>query len=140
MNYTQLTPSQAQLIFMGLNYPNQFNQLRSLEVINIDLSGINPSELTKVITRLEHVNLSYTQLGTAQIEALFAGLTPTSPLRSLDISNNSLVSVEGNALARVVNRMEIVKMERTSLSLEQTTAILSHSLGTTNLKTLIIDQ
>ena len=107
-----------------------------------DLSSVNEDILAQGVTQLEEVVLS-AQLTTQQVEAIFAAIDTSSPLKILRLfpypllcSTPVLCSVDPGVLAAGINKLEVVDLRRKKLTEEQMTRILTQSLLATNLREL----
>merc|ERR1712129_391868 len=112
------------------------SKLKWLNLYLDDLSSVDASTLAQAVTHVEEVGLADTQLTLQQVEAIFAGFDASSSMKSLSIGCNNLSSVDPDLLARVANKLETVDMEKTQLTRQQMTEILTRSLLATNLKEL----
>ena len=101
------------------------------------LSSVDPRLLAIAVTRVEEVVVLMTELTARQVEAIMATLDAGGGLvKRLNISFNNLSTVDPALMARVVNRLEEVKMNKTELTVLQMETILTQSLLKTSLRKL----
>jgi len=99
--------------------------LRSLDISDTPLPRIGADLLASSITGLTKLSIWETHLTTEQAEALLTRMTNTHQLRILDISYNDLSEVDPQLLARAVVELEELRLCGTSLTSEQSEALVS---------------
>ena len=92
---------------------------------SLHLQHLEPSLLASAITGLTKLSIWETHLTTEQTEALFARMTVTHQLRSLDISYNDLSGVKPSLLARAAMELEELRVRGTSLTPAQGEALFT---------------
>ena len=111
--------------------------LKKLTIADNDLSSVDAGLLASAVKTLEGVEMYYTHLTVEQGTAIFTAINQENcNMKKLDISENNLSSVDTGLLARSVNMLEEVVMNRTELTVKQMEAILTQSLVKTSLRRL----
>jgi len=130
-----LTTDQVQAAFQALA---QNCLLNKLALRASDISSVEAGLLARVVSRLEVVDLSGTDITTEQIQELFQALAQNCRLKKLYMGDNNLSSVEPELLAKVVNRVEVVWLQWCHLTTKQLTSILRHLQEDSKLKELVL--
>ena len=99
--------------------------LRSLDISDTPLPRIGADLLASSITGLTKLSIWETHLTTEQAEAILTRMTITHQLRTLDMSYNDLSEVDPQLLARAVVELEELRLCGTSLTSEQSEALVS---------------
>ena len=99
--------------------------LRSLDISDTPLPRIGADLLASSITGLTRLSIWETHLTTEQAEALLTRMTITHQLRILDMSYNDLSEVDPQLIARAGVELEELRLCGTSLTSEQSEALVS---------------
>ena len=135
MVMAKLTFQQVEEIMSAIGAGDCFVKKMYISLNN--LSSVDPRLLAIAVTRVEEVVVLMTELTARQVEAIMATLDAGGGLvKRLNISFNNLSTVDPALLARVVNRLEEVKMNKTELTVLQMETILTQSLLKTSLRKL----
>ena len=115
--------------------------LKRLDFLGTNLSTVDARLLARAGTSLVEVNLSVTQLTQQQTKEIFTAVcAERSLLKTLNIAGNDLSSVEEGLLARAVDSLVEVNLDKTELTRQQIKEILTAiCAGGSLLKTLNID-
>ena len=127
------TTEQAESIFQTVT---ENSQLKTLDISNNKLYRVEPGLLTKAVNKLKTLNISYTRLRTWQTKSVFQNLINNSQLKSLDISNNKLSSLEPDLLAKAIKHLETLNIMSTALTPQQTNSIISSIAKDSQVKSL----
>jgi len=130
---SQLTPQQVTAICTAMA---EGSKLKTLNLSCTNLSSVDADILARAVTRLEEVWLGCNELTPHQVEAIFAALSTSSQLKTLDLGGNNLSAVDAKILAQPVTQLEEVNLYKTQLTPEQVTAICTAIAGDSQLKTL----
>ena len=131
---------QAMVRHPGLKELDIWGTILSRAPTSKELSSANPTLLAQAVTQMKEVDLSFTNLTTRQIIAIFTAMTGSSHLKTLKLAGNNLSSVDTDLLAQAVNQLETVNIRSTQLTRQQRTMILTKSLLTSNLKEIHMQQ
>merc|ERR1719509_214255 len=119
---SNLTNQQKQAFFAAMS---KNCHLKRLDLSANNLSSVEPGLFARAMTRLEDVNLSYTDITDEQAQALFTALCRNSPLKALDLHKNNLSSVEPRLFARGMSRLVNVTLCDTDITNQQKKALFS---------------
>ena len=137
LDEVEITREQAAALFEA---PSPATRLRKLKMRKINLSFVEASSLSVMVSKLEEVTLQETQLTSGQGKAIFEKLNETEILRKLDLSGNRLSQVNADLVAGVVSKLEVAKLSDTSLNPRQSVALCYQLVyGNSKLKTLHIN-
>ena len=115
-------------------------QLKKLRIRKVDLSFVEPSLMSHLVSKLEEVSLEATGLTSGQGRAIFEKLNETEVLRKLDLNGNSLSQVNADLLSKVVAKLEVANLSNTSLNPRQTVALCYELVyGSSKLTTLLLN-
>lgn len=110
--------------------------LKSLNLAVNDISTVEPGLFARAVTRLEMVDLAKADITNEQAEELFTAMCHNSCLKSLNLDEKDLSSVEPIVLATAVVMLENVELDVTNLNTEQLSCILANVQEGINLKRL----
>jgi hypothetical protein len=115
----ELSEAQIDAIFVALG--GRESSVRSLNLLAINLSAVEPAKIGRVVTKLDTCALRQTDLTQPQVEALFTALEEPSmsKLRKLDLACNDLSLVKPELMARVVNHRQEVELMNTGITDQQ---------------------
>lgn len=121
-----LTAGQISAVFSRLSVVRE-HKMRTLILRSNNLSSVPTDILVAAISSLEEVRLWNTELTTQQISAIFTELSVLKDhkLRTLDLRDNKLRSVPTEILVAGISGLEVVELERTSLTKQQLTGIFT---------------
>jgi len=119
---TDISNDQKQAFFVAMS---ENSKLKKLDLSCNNLSSVEPGLFARAMTRLEDVNLSYTDITDEQAQALFTALCRNSPLKALDLHKNNLSSVEPRLFARGMSRLVNVTLCDTDITNQQKKALFS---------------
>ena len=117
---TNLTREQASAICSALPHASR---LRGLDLSHNNLSSVSPTLLVPAIWSLEEARLWGCSLTGQQLESLCRALRQPGVLRILDMTGNKLSQLEPQLLASAVSKLQEVRLVRTSLTMEQASAL-----------------
>jgi len=106
----------------------------------IDLSSVEPKQLTKAVIKLEKLYLDGTNLNSQQTQAIFMAMGDDSNLKKLHLWVIDLASVEPKQLAKAVIKLEELVLSITELNSQQSQAIFTAIGDDSNLKILSLRQ
>jgi hypothetical protein len=87
--------------------------LRVVGMCVVNMSPLDPGLLARMVKKLEEVEMSCSQFTGQQLESVMTALCESdSRSKKLNMSDINLSSVDLGLLARAVNRMEEVEMDR----------------------------
>jgi len=115
------------------------SSLKSLNLSYINLSEVDPGLLARAVTRVELVYMDYSQIQAAQAEAIFATIQDGGKLKKLMMRGTyegKLSTVNQEVMAKGINLMEEVEIQKSTTSGEQVTRVLTQALKGTQLKSL----
>ena len=133
---THLTTEQAQAVLVGITG----SSLVKLDISYNDLSEVPARVLVGAVRGLEVLRIQANQLGEEQVEAVFTALgeEQEGKLKSLQVSYNSLGSLNPELLARVVGRVEEVGLMTCLLTPHQLHHLFTALSNSNNLRRLDI--
>ena len=114
---------QVEALFTGLA-ESPGSQLREVGLKAINLSAVKPDKLAAALARLDKVNLSFTELKSDQLTALFSLLVaPVSPacpnpaprLRSVDFFSVDLSGTSPRLLGQATASLTALNLSNTEL-------------------------
>ena len=115
-------------------------QLKKLRIRKVDLSFVEPSLMSHLVSKLEEVTFEAIGLTSDQGRAIFEKLNETEVLRKLDLNGNSLSQVNADLLSKVVAKLEVANLSNTSLNPRQTVALCYELVyGSSKLTTLLLN-
>ena len=98
--------------------------LEDLNLKNVYLRDVDGGLLAKAVVLLSRVGLASTRMTADQVSRVLTGVTAgNSRLRTLDMSDLRLSSVDSQLLAGAVARLRSVDIARTGLTAEQLTGL-----------------
>ena len=97
--------------------------LRELDMSGTDLSRVEPELLASTLSKMEEVNLWYTELTPRQASIFCQVLKDNTHLKSLQLGDVDLSRVEPELLAGAVAKLEEVNLSNTSLTNLQARAL-----------------
>merc|ERR1712129_65043 len=115
------------------------SSLKSLNLSYINLSEVDPGLLARAVMRVEEVYMDYSQIQAAQAEAIFATIQDGGKLKKLMMRGTyggKLSTVNQEVMAKGINLMEEVEIQKSATSGEQVTRVLTKALKGTQLKSL----
>ena len=134
-----LSTEQILAVLVGLGEAS--SKIRKLRLEQVNLFVVIPAILVSVVEKLEEVNLVNTSVTNEQVEAVLAAiLTDESKLRLMNLSRNNLSLLDTTLLARSFAKLEVVQLEKTSLTSEQLETVLTAVPENSNLKTLNLSE
>ena len=100
--------------------------LKKLVMNEINVSTVEKGLLAIVVSNLEEVEISKTQLTVQQLEAIITAICAGDCLvKKLDISRNNLSTVNHSLLASALKMIEEVNLSGTDLTVQQMEAIMT---------------
>ena len=131
----ELSTQKAVLVLLTISADSQ---LKSLDMSGYDLSSVKPVLLTEAIENLETLIVRSVELTTQQAVLVLSAISEDLQLKSLDMSDNNLSSVEPGLLARAVKKLETLKVSSSRLTTQQKESILAAIYEDSQLKSLDI--
>jgi len=95
------------------------SQLKILDVSYNVLTLVEPGLLARAVSKLEVLEVAWSELTAQQTEAILTAVSEDSKLTYLNLSANRLMSVEPRLLARAVSRLETLDVIGTLLTRQQ---------------------
>ena len=140
LTFTKLTPVQSDLLFTELENQKCLS-LRDASFKAANLQNVNCHSLASVISRLEKVNLSFTELTKDQLTALFEKINSRKnvKIKSIEFFSVDLSPVSPKLLGKAVSLLENANLSNTELGQEQIQEILMSILTTKIPKELNLD-
>jgi len=132
---SEITKDQVLALFEEMS---QNSQLKKMGMADNILSFVDPELFGRVVSRLEHVDLSMTGLDNDQVQELFRAMSLDNQLKSLDLTLVDLSSVEPALFGRMVTRLESVILSYTSLTNSHVLALFSAMSQNCQLKKLTL--
>jgi len=120
LSYTKITNYQKHMFFTAMT---QNCQLKTLGLSCNNLCSVEPRLFARALTGLVDVNLCNTHITDEQKQALFTAMSPNCKLKTLDISENNMSSVESEMFANAVSRLVDVNLCLTNITLDQVQAL-----------------
>ena len=133
---TELTQQQAVTILTAISEGSKFTKL---DISCNDLPEVDPGLLAKAVTKLETFEVRYTELTQQQAVKILTAISEGSKLAKLDIGWDDLKEVDPGMLAKVVTKLETLKVGITKLTQQQAVAILTAVSEGSKLATLDIN-
>ena len=130
---TQLSHQQFSSLCLILR---ESTPMKCLTIRMVNLCTVSPSILAGTVWRLEEVNLYHTTLTPHQVSAVFLLLNKSSHIKSLNLTGNSLSSVDSNILSNTVSKLEKVALYNTKLTSQQVCALFRALQANTQMKSL----
>jgi len=134
---TQLTLHQVETVFNKLSISTS---LTDLNISSNFLYTIMPITLATAITNVKVVNVANCALTEEQVQAVFEAMDEEMCLKELNIAWNNLITLDANILARGANRLRIVDVSGTNVTVTQVNQIFREAAKGTQLRTLYHDQ
>ena len=140
LTFTKLTPFQSDSLFEELQ-SNKFCRLREASFKAANLQNVKASSLAEVISRLEKVNLSFTELTKDQLTALCERINKRRNvnIKDIELFSVDLSPVNPKVLGKAVSFLENANLSNTELSHEQIQEILKFILDTKITRELNLD-
>jgi len=119
MTWCQMSTDQANAIFTALNINE--SKLKTFHLSHNNLSSVCPEVLATTVSKLETVDLSWTEVNSDQVESLLTAVRDEFArdgkvrLKSLNLSHNKLGMVDSDLMAEAVALLETVKLENSHL-------------------------
>ena len=132
---TNLTLQQTEAILTAVS---EGSKMIKLNIVENNMSGVDPGLLAKAVNKLETLDIELTQLTHQQAAAILSAVSEGSKLTKLIISSNNLSGVDPGLLAKAVTNLETLNIANTELTQQQAAAILSNVSEATKLNELNI--
>ena len=128
-----LTPQQLTSLCQQMK---NSGHMKSLHLERMDISSVEPKLLADAVSTLEEVNLTLTELTARQVNDIFLGLQTNTRMKSLNLTQNDLSTVDPNILGDTVSRISKVDLGQTRLTTQQATSVCSAQKENTALTSL----
>ena len=140
LTFTKLTPFQCDSLFEELEN-NKYIRLRDASFKAANLQNVKASTLAAVISRLEKVNLSFTELTKDQLTALCEKISSRRNvnIKAIELFSVDLSPVNSGLLGKAVSFLENANLSNTELSHQQIQDILKFNLDTKITRELNLD-
>ena len=89
-----------------------------------DLSKIDEELLFQTVMNLKSISFVGTHLRTEQLTSIISAATLSESLQSLNLSSNNLSEVSSELLVRATASLEVLGLESTTLTQEQSIAVI----------------
>ena len=117
LSNTSLTGAQVTALLTRLD---QNKSVLELDLSDNPLTAVDPELLARVASRCRKLNLANTSATATQVTRILAALTFDDCLmESLDLSGNTLSMVDPHLMAEALNKLKIVTLVDTNLSVKQ---------------------
>ena len=117
LSNTSLTEAQMTALVTSLD---QNKSVLELDLSDNPLTAVNPQLLARVASRCRKLNLANTGITATQVTQILDALTFDNCLmESLDLSGNNLSMVDAHLMAEAFNKLKIVTLLDTNLSVNQ---------------------
>jgi len=130
---TNLTNEQKLALFMEMSLNSQ---MKKLDLACNNLSDVDSELFARVVTRLEDLNLCFTNITNQQKVALFTKISKNTQLKKLNLACNNLSSVHPELFAWVVTRLEDFNLCFTNITNDQSQSLFTAILQNSQLKKL----
>ena len=119
---TNLTLQQTEAILTAVS---EGSKMIKLNIVENNMSGVDPGLLAKAVANLETLDIGSTELTQQQATAILSGVSKGTKLTKLNISWNNLSGVDSELLAKAVANLETLDIGSTELTECKATTILS---------------
>lgn len=141
MDDTGLSEDQTQALFSGIT---RNNTLTDIELVLIDLSGVEPETLARALAKLRRVSFTECDLDYEQVETVLKMIAKKSILTEVLLSGSEdepldLTLVNPDILALAVNKLEGFNLSNAVVTREQADKLLQQVLVKTCLKSLVLN-
>ena len=119
---TNLTLQQTEAILTAVS---EGSKMIKLNIVENNMSGVDPGLLAKAVANLETLDIGSTELTQQQATAILSGVSKGTKLTKLNISLNNLSGVDSELLAKAVANLETLDIGSTELTECKATTILS---------------
>ena len=119
---TNLTLQQTEAILTAVS---EGSKMIKLNIVENNMSGVDPGLLAKAVANLETLDIGSTELTQQQATAILSGVSKGTKLTKLNISWNNLSGVDSELLAKAVANLETLDIGSTELTECSATTILS---------------
>ena len=119
---TNLTLQQTEAILTAVS---EGSKMIKLNIVENNMSGVDPGLLAKAVANLETLDIGRTELTQQQATAILSGISKGTKLTKLNISLNNLSGVDSELLAKAVANLETLDIGSTERTECGATKILS---------------
>ena len=119
---TNLTLQQTEAILTAVS---EGSKMIKLNIVENNMSGVDPGLLAKAVANLETLDIGSTELTQQQATAILSGVSKGTKLTKLNISWNNLSGVDSELLAKAVANLETLDIGSTERTECGATKILS---------------
>ena len=119
---TNLTLQQTEAILTAVS---EGSKMIKLNIVENNMSGVDPGLLAKAVANLETLDIGRTELTQQQATAILSGISKGTKLTKLNISLNNLSGVDSELLAKAVANLETLDIGSTERTECKATKILS---------------
>ena len=119
---TNLTLQQTEAILTAVS---EGSKMIKLNIVENNMSGVDPGLLAKAVANLETLDIGSTELTQQQATAILSGISKGTKLTKLNISLNNLSGVDSELLAKAVANLETLDIGSTERTECKATKILS---------------
>ena len=119
---TNLTLQQTEAILTAVS---EGSKMIKLNIVENNMSGVDPGLLAKAVANLETLDIGSTELTQQQATAILSGVSKGTKLTKLNISLNNLSGVDSELLAKAVANLETLDIGSTERTECGATKILS---------------
>ena len=119
---TNLTLQQTEAILTAVS---EGSKMIKLNIVENNMSGVDPGLLAKAVANLETLDIGSTELTQQQATAILSGVSKGTKLTKLNISWNNLSGVDSELLAKAVANLETLDIGSTERTECKATKILS---------------
>lgn len=140
LTFTKISSEQAEYLFAYFEN-NPPVRMREASFKAINLSNVNPSIFASNISRLEKVNLSFTELTPDQLTHLFDTLVTQNDvnLNNIEFFSVDLSGTSPRLLGKALVTMEVVSLSNTELRFEHIQSFFEEIVKSIYLKELNLD-
>merc|ERR1712059_61094 len=138
MKNCNLITEQVNQILEAVN--NDKTNLQSLDLSMNNLSEVNPDMLALAVSKLEVVTIHDTKLTPEQAKAIFIAIDKESKLKSLNVADNHLRSLDCDLLLNTLTKLESLNLGQTEITVPDLERLLRQSLVETTLKHLELSE
>ena len=110
---TNLTLQQTEAILTAVS---EGSKMIKLNIVENNMSGVDPGLLAKAVANLETLDIGSTELTQQQATAILSGVSKGTKLTKLNISWNNLSGVDSELLAKAVANLETLDIGSTELT------------------------
>ena len=97
----------------------------NLKIKKNQMLGVDSGLLARAVTKVEALNVTYTQLTQQQAGEILTAVSEGNRLTKLSISHNDLSGIEPELLAKAVTKLEFLNVINTKLTQQQVVAIFT---------------